>query len=234
MRSFVGSLAVWVCFALVPTTAAAQAVIAGTVRDTSGAILPGVTVEASSPALIEKVRTAVSDSTGQYRIEDLRPGTYTVNFSLTGFSAFRREGVELTGSFTATINAEMKVGALEETVTVTGESPIVDVQSARRQTVLEQRRPQGDPDRAQLQRAGRGRAWRRDQHQRRRHRHGDDAVPHSRRPQQRGSHDRRWPQRRQPARRQSAAWVIRSMSATPRRSRSRPREGLVNRKPPAW
>jgi hypothetical protein len=136
MRSVVGSLTVWVCFALVPATAAAQAVIAGTVRDASGAILPGVTVEASSPALIEKVRTAVTDSTGQYRIEDLRPGTYTVNFSLTGFSAFRREGVELTGSFTATINADMKVGALEETVTVTGESPIVDVQSARRQTVL--------------------------------------------------------------------------------------------------
>ena len=82
------------------------------------------------------MRTAVSDGTGQYRIEDLRPGIYTVNFSLTGFSAFRREGIELTGSFTATINAEMKVGALEETVTVTGESPIVDVQSARRQTVL--------------------------------------------------------------------------------------------------
>jgi hypothetical protein len=95
-----------------------------------------VTVEASSPALIEKVRAAVSDGTGQYRIEDLRPGTYTVNFMLPGFSAFRREGVELTGSFTATINAEMKVGALEETVTVTGESPIVDVQSARRQTVI--------------------------------------------------------------------------------------------------
>src|SRR5688572_18657756 len=136
MRCFVGSLAVWVFLVLLPTSAAAQAVIAGTVRDSSGAILPGVTVEASSPALIEKVRTAVSDSTGQYRIEDLRPGIYTVNFTLTGFSAFRREGIELTGSFTATINAEMKVGALEETVTVTGESPIVDVQSARRQTVL--------------------------------------------------------------------------------------------------
>jgi hypothetical protein len=136
MRSVVRSLAVCVCFALLPTIAAAQAVIAGTVRDTSGAILPGVTVEASSPALIEKVRTAVSDSTGQYRIEDLRPGTYTVNFTLTGFSAFRREGIELTGSFTATVNAEMKVGTLEETVTVTGESPIVDVQSARRQTVI--------------------------------------------------------------------------------------------------
>jgi len=136
MRSLVGSLAVWVCFALLPTTAVAQAVIAGTVRDTSGAILPGVTVEASSPALIEKARVAVSDGTGQYRIEDLRPGTYTVNFALPGFSAYRREGVELTGSFTATINAEMRVGTLAETVTVTGESPIVDVQSARRETVL--------------------------------------------------------------------------------------------------
>jgi hypothetical protein len=136
MRCFVVSLAVCAFVALVPATAAAQAVIAGTVRDTSGAILPGVTVEASSPALIEKVRAAVSDGTGQYRIEDLRPGTYTVTFTLPGFSAFRREGVELTGSFTATINAEMRVGALEETVTVTGESPIVDVQSARRETVL--------------------------------------------------------------------------------------------------
>ena len=110
--------------------------IAGSVRDTSGAVLPGVTVEASSPALIEKVRTAISDSGGQYRIEDLRPGVYKVSFTLPGFSTFEREGVELTGSFTATINAEMRVGALEETVTVTGESPIVDVQSARRQTVL--------------------------------------------------------------------------------------------------
>jgi hypothetical protein len=130
------TVAVWAFVVAIPATAFAQAVIAGTVRDSSGAILPGVTVEASSPALIEKVRTAVSDSDGQYRIEDLRPGVYAVNFTLTGFSAFRREGVELTGSFTATINADLRVGALEETVTVTGESPIVDVQSARRQTVL--------------------------------------------------------------------------------------------------
>ena len=76
------------------------------VRDTSGAVLPGVTVEASSPALIEKVRTTVSDSNGQYRIEDLRPGVYKVSFTLPGFSTFEREGIELTGSFTATINAE--------------------------------------------------------------------------------------------------------------------------------
>ncbi len=136
MRSGVQTLALLASIILIPTGVYAQAVIAGFVRDTSGAILPGVTVEASSPALIEKVRTTISDSNGQYRVEDLRPGVYKVSFSLTGFSTFEREGVELTGSFTATINAEMRVGALEETVTVTGESPIVDVQSARRQTVL--------------------------------------------------------------------------------------------------
>ncbi len=137
MRAVVKTLAVLAWVVLIPTAASAQAVIAGTVRDTSGAVLPGVTVEAASPALIEKVRTSVSDSGGQYRVEDLRPGIYAVTFTLPGFSAFKREGVELTGTFTATINAEMRVGALEETVTVTGESPIVDVQSARRQTTVE-------------------------------------------------------------------------------------------------
>lgn len=121
---------------VVPSVASAQAVIAGTVKDSSGAVLPGVSVEATSPALIEKVRSAVTDGTGQYRIEDLRPGTYNVTFALQGFSSVRREGVELTGSFTATINADLKVGALAETVTVTGESPIVDVQNARRETTL--------------------------------------------------------------------------------------------------
>jgi hypothetical protein len=136
MRVGVKALAITALIILIPTMALAQAVIAGSVRDTSGAVLPGVTVEASSPALIEKVRGAVSYGSGQYRIEDLRPGIYKVSFSLPGFSTFEREGVELTGSFTATINAEMRVGSLEETVTVTGESPIVDVQSARRQTVL--------------------------------------------------------------------------------------------------
>jgi len=121
---------------LLPTAAFAQATITGTVKDASGAVLPGVTVEASSPALIEKVRSAVTDGTGQYRIENLRPGTYEVTFSLTGFSTFKREGVELTGVFTATINADLKVGAVAETVTVTGETPVVDVQSAKRQMVL--------------------------------------------------------------------------------------------------
>jgi hypothetical protein len=136
MRLGVKALAVVALIILIPAGARAQAVIAGSVRDTSGAVLPGVTVEASSPALIEKVRTSTSDSSGQYRIEDLRPGVYKVSFTLPGFSTFEREGVELTGSFTATINAEMRVGNLQETVTVTGESPIVDVSSARRQTVI--------------------------------------------------------------------------------------------------
>ncbi len=110
--------------------------IAGSVKDSSGAVLPGVSVEAASPALIEKVRTAVTDGTGQYRVEDLRPGTYTVTFTLQGFSTYKREGIELTGSFTATVNADLKVGTLAETITVTGETPVVDVQSAKREMTL--------------------------------------------------------------------------------------------------
>src|ERR687892_740516 len=130
------------CFALIllvfaPASAQAQATIAGQVKDSSGAVLPGVTVEAASPALIEKVRSVVTDGTGQYRIVDLRPGSYTVTFTLPGFNTVKREGVELTGTFTAAIDAEMRVGALEETITVTGESPIVDVQSATKQRVID-------------------------------------------------------------------------------------------------
>ena len=120
-----------------PATALAQATIAGTARDASGAVLPGVTVEAASPVLIEKVRTVVTDGTGQYQIVDLRPGTYSVTFSLTGFSTVKREGIELTGSFTATVNADLKLGGVEETITVTGESPIVDVQNASAQRVMQ-------------------------------------------------------------------------------------------------
>jgi hypothetical protein len=116
---------------------AAQASIAGVVRDASGAVLPGVTVEAASPALIEKVRTVTTDDAGQYRIEQLRTGTYTVTFSLPGFTTVKRDGIELTGSFSATVNADLRVGALEETVTVTGASPIVDVQSATKQRVID-------------------------------------------------------------------------------------------------
>ncbi|NOT28582.1 MAG: TonB-dependent receptor [Acidobacteria bacterium] len=137
-RSVRVAVAVLAWCALMPVAAFAQASITGVVRDTSGAVLPGVTVEVSSPALIEKVRSAVTDDAGQYRVENLRPGTYSVVVSLTGFSAVKRDGVELSGSFTATVNAEMRVGAVEETITVTGESPIVDVQSSSRQYVLSQ------------------------------------------------------------------------------------------------
>src|SRR5216117_232822 len=119
-----------------PAAAYAQGSIVGLVKDASGAVLPGVTVEASSPALIEKVRSVVTDGTGQYRIQNLRPGTYSVTFTLPGFSTVKREGIELTGSFTASVNVELRVGAVAETITVTGEPPIVDIQSARRQTTI--------------------------------------------------------------------------------------------------
>ena len=104
--------------------------IAGVVKDSSGAVLPGVTVEAASPALIEKTRTAVSDSAGQYSVQQLRPGVYTVTFTLTGFSAVRREGIEISAGFMAPVNASLTVGAVAETITVTGEAPVVDVQSS--------------------------------------------------------------------------------------------------------
>jgi hypothetical protein len=122
-----------------PVTLFAQAStgsIAGVVRDSSGALLPGVTVEAASPALIEKVRTVVTDGAGAYRIVELRPGTYTVTFGLPGFSSVRREGIELTTSFTAAVNAEMVVGNVAETITVSGETPVVDISSARQQTTI--------------------------------------------------------------------------------------------------
>ena len=122
---------------LVPGLAFAQASgIAGVVRDASGAVLPGVTVEASSPVLIERVRTVSTDGQGRYNIIDLRPGVYAVTFTLAGFTTVRREGVELSASFTASINADLRVGALEESVTVTGESPLVDTtNNIRRQVV---------------------------------------------------------------------------------------------------
>jgi hypothetical protein len=122
-----------------PSVAWAQAEsgnIAGVVRDASGAVLPGVTVEAASPALIEKVRTVVTDSEGLYRIVDLRPGAYTITFTLPGFSTFVRDGIVLTTGFTATVNGEMKVGGVEETITVTGEAPLVDISNVEQQTTL--------------------------------------------------------------------------------------------------
>src|SRR5688500_5191508 len=110
--------------------------ITGTVTDTTGAVLPGATVEVSSPALIEGVRSAVTDDQGRYNITNLRPGTYTVTVTLAGFSVVKREGINLSIGFTAPVNAELKVGSLEETVTVTGASPVVDVTNVRSQNVL--------------------------------------------------------------------------------------------------
>ena len=121
---------------LLPAQAFAQASISGLVQDASGAVLPGATVEAASPVLIEKARTAITDGSGRYSIVDLRPGTYEVTFSLTGFSTVKREGIVLSGSFDAPVNAELRVGALEETITVSGASPVVDVTNTLTQTVL--------------------------------------------------------------------------------------------------
>jgi hypothetical protein len=122
---------------LSPSAAYAQAAITGVVRDASGGVLPGATVEAASPVLIEKVRSVVTDANGQYRIVDLRPGAYSVTATLQGFTTLKREGIELSGNFVATVNLDLKVGSLEETITVTGESPIVDVQSARTQQIID-------------------------------------------------------------------------------------------------
>ena len=122
---------------LLPVAASAQSAFSGLVRDTSGAVLPGVNVEAASPVLIEKTRTVVSDAGGRYTIADLRPGTYKLTFTLQGFATFVRDGVELAGNTTSPINADMKVGALEESVTVSGQSPLVDVQNAQRTQVLD-------------------------------------------------------------------------------------------------
>jgi iron complex outermembrane recepter protein len=105
--------------AVVPRVAAAQATLSGEVKDTSGAVLPGVTVEAAGPALIPKVRTAVTDSSGRYRIESLPPGSYTVTFSLIGFAQVKREGITVSGSGVITVDVELPVAGVAESVTVT-------------------------------------------------------------------------------------------------------------------
>ena len=138
MRGIVRALAAFMLFVLAPSVVYAQATLAGIARDTSGAVLPGVTVEASSPVLIEKVRTATTDATGRFTIPDLRPGTYKVTFSLTGFRTIVRDGVELAGTAVATVNADMAVGGVQETITVSGATPVVDLQSTTRQAVMDQ------------------------------------------------------------------------------------------------
>jgi Carboxypeptidase regulatory-like domain len=138
VRVIPAGLLVLICMLIVPPAVWAQqtSAIGGVVKDPSGAVLPGVTVEAASPALIEKVRTVFTDDQGRYNIVDLRPGTYAITFTLSGFSALKREGIELTSGFTATVNADLQVGSLQETVTVSGESPLVDTQNVRKQTVV--------------------------------------------------------------------------------------------------
>ena len=137
MRAVLLRLFILAGVVLLPSLAAAQATLTGTVRDSEGGVLPGATVEVSSPALIDKVRTAITDGTGQWRVVDLRAGSYTIVASLPGFNTFRREGVELSGSQTITIPIELRVGGIQESITVTGETPVVDVQSARREVVID-------------------------------------------------------------------------------------------------
>ena len=163
MRGLVKVGVVLSCLVLLPAAAFAQAGIAGNVKDSSGAVLPGVTVEAASPALIEKTRSVVTDGGGNYKIENIRPGTYSVTFTLPGFNTVKRDGIELAGSFVATVNADMKVGAIEETITVTGETPIVDIQSTARQQVLNKDVIEAIPTGRNLLRARRPAPWRRQQ-----------------------------------------------------------------------
>lgn len=135
-RNVFAAAVVGLAWLALPSTTSAQSAIAGVVRDATGGALPGVTVEATSPALIERARSVVTDEAGQYKIIDLRPGTYTVTFALPGFSGVKRDGVELPPNFTASVNAEMRIGTIEETITVSGATPVVDVQSAVKAQVL--------------------------------------------------------------------------------------------------
>ena len=130
------ALTALMCSAVLPAIAAAQSQFTGRATDTTGAVLPGVTVEAASPVLIERTRTAVTDDQGRYTIVDLRPGPFTVTFHLTGFVPIIRNAINLPADFTMTINAEMRVGGIEETLTVTGDAPVVDVTQAQRSQVL--------------------------------------------------------------------------------------------------
>ena len=136
MRVLVRAIVVASCLFAIPVAAYAQASITGLVKDSSGAVLPGVTVEAASDVLIEKVRITQTDGNGRFQLVDLRPGAYVVSFALSGFNTVRREGINLSGSASVAVDTELRVGAISETVTVTGETPIVDVQSVTKQQVL--------------------------------------------------------------------------------------------------
>ncbi|HEV3216149.1 MAG TPA: TonB-dependent receptor [Vicinamibacterales bacterium] len=135
-RLFASAAVASMGFVLLPSVALAQSEITGLVRDASGGVLPGVTVEATSPVLIEKARSVVTDAQGRFTIIDLRPGIYKVTFTLSGFSTLAQEGIDLPSNFSATVNADLKIGAMEETLTVSGQAPVVDVQNAQRTTVL--------------------------------------------------------------------------------------------------
>jgi hypothetical protein len=125
-----------VCLSAVPSTVLAQPSIAGTVRDASGSVLPGVVVQASSPALIEKSRDTITDDSGRYRLANLRPGSYVVTFSFSSWRPHREEGVEVRGSSTTTLNALLTLGGLGEVITVTAEPSAIDLQSTRREVTL--------------------------------------------------------------------------------------------------
>lgn len=138
MGAFVRRVLTLLAFALLlaPAVAVAQSTVSGVVTDSSGAVMPGVTVEAASPALIEKTRSVTTDDQGRYSIVDIRPGVYSVTFTLQGFSTISREGIQVTANVTVPLNAELRVGAVEETITVTGATPMVDVQQAAARQVL--------------------------------------------------------------------------------------------------
>jgi hypothetical protein len=153
-RSFFVCVAAVVSLAVLPATTfgqTAQSALAGVVKDTTGAVLPGVTVEAASPALIEKVRVVYTDASGLYRIVDLRPGTYTISFTLPGFNSVRIENFDLRADFTATVNADLKIGELAETITVSGEAPLVDVQSTTKSAVYDKEVIESLPNNRQIQ-----------------------------------------------------------------------------------
>ena len=205
MRVCVRTFLVLACLLAVQSTAWAQATIAGLVKDASGAVLPGVTVEAASPALIEKVRTTVTDGTGRYRIENLQPGTYAVTFTLPGFVNLRRDGVLVGGTGVIAIDGELRVGGVQETVTVTGETPVVDIHEHEARDHARQRNDARAAERPQLQLPADHGARAADERQQRQQRPGVRDLPDPRRPRRRVAPHRRGDEHQQPAWRQPAA-----------------------------